>query len=83
MALHDSSDYLLEVRLPRSFAPLVFWGVEEGTDIPGTKVGGHSQCCWPHTHSNVHESQEPMVIEGTVYAVCQDVQLRGVEEHLQ
>lgn len=52
MALHDSSDYLLEVRLPHSrdpsassFVPLVSQGVEDAIDIPGTEVGGHSQCC--------------------------------------
>lgn len=76
MALHDSSDYLLEVRLAGHFfkpkrlrcrfsCPSPFFGGGGGgvggADLPGTKaVGAQSQCIY----KCIWESQEPIMMDG-------------------
>lgn len=77
MALHDSSDYLLEVRLPGHFlkprdpgagssVPLSFWGSGGwGWMFLGPKRLGHRASLgkWD-VCMNVYGSQEPMMIGG-------------------
>lgn len=63
MALHDSSDYLLEVRLPGYFlksrdfsagfpVPLPFWGWE-GLTFPGPRKPGHRTSVYMSVYGRV------------------------------